>query len=162
MNIKNASMVSTLHNVLTDLKIRQIGGELTLEATTPPMLHRSSAGPSFLLFDTERQFAVVLQEAVDYPGVLFSPIILAELNPSGDYDLNPAKTLRLNHSEIKEMSLLIAYWFMRARSGMTKDKVLQFLRTTYADVAAVQWGNMSEPMEDMERFLRNLKVAIPA
>lgn len=162
MIIQNATMVSTLHHVLTDLKIRQIGGELFLEATTPPLLHRAPASPSFLLFDMERQFAVVLQEASGHASVLFSPIILAELNPHGDFNPNPAKTLRLGHGEYKELSLLIAYWFMRAKSGLAREAVMQFLRTTYGDIAPVTWGNMSEPMEDMERFLRSLKVPLAA
>jgi hypothetical protein len=59
------------------------------------------------------------------------------------------------------MSLLIAYWFLRAKSEMSKREVVQFLKTTYSDIAPVTWGNMHEPMEDMERFLRTLKVPVP-
>jgi hypothetical protein len=158
MNIKNATIIATVHNVFTDLKLRHLGAELFVEAVTPPTLTTSMTGPSFLLFDMQRQFAVVLQAVPDRPYVLFSPIILAELNP--DIELNPAATLRMGHGEIKEMSLLIAYWFLRAKAGLSKASVVHMLKTTYSDIAPVQWGNMAEPMTDMECFLRNLKVPI--
>lgn len=166
MNIKNAIIISTVHHVITDLKLRHIGGELMVEATMPPIMSKIPLGPTFLFFDMERRFAVSLQEKVEFQnnlyrptGILFSPIIFAETTtvhqPPAD------KVLYMHHAEVKEMSLLIAYWFLRAKSEMSKREVVQFLKTTYSDIAPVTWGNMHEPMEDMERFLRTLKVPVP-
>jgi hypothetical protein len=168
MNIRNATIITTLHNVLTDLKIRHLGGDLFVEATMPPhMVGDNLPAPTFLLFDMERHFAVCLYETLDFdtrmnpqPGVMFSPIIFAELK--GTNYLSTERNLRLKHGEHREISLLIAYWFLRAKSGMGKEKTLQFLKTTYSDVAPVQWGNYAEAMEDMERFLKDLKEPVAA
>jgi hypothetical protein len=167
MNIKNATIITTLHHLLTDLRLRHIGGDLFVEACMPPILSKTPLGPTFLLFDMERRFAISIQEKLDLTGhefqvqgLLFSPIIFAET--VSVHQLPPEKILFLRHGEIKEMSLLTAYWFLRAKSDMGKKAVEQFLKTTYGDMAAVQWGNMSEPMEDMERFLRTLKVPVAA
>ena len=166
MNIHNATIITTLHNVLTDLRLRHIGGDIFIEATTPPIFTKGSRvlGPTFIIYDLERSFAValseVLNEATGRPdGVMFSPIILAEIKPNEQY-LN--SSMRMSHGDYREMSLLTAYWFLRARSEMNKEQVREFLKTTYGELSVVQWGNMLEPMQDMDRFLRVLKVPVPA
>jgi hypothetical protein len=167
MNITNATIITTLHRLLTDLQLRHIGGDLFIEAAMPPLLSRTPLGPTFILFDMERRFAISIQEKVEFTnnryqvqGLLFSPIIFAET--VSVHTPEPSRVLFLKHSEIKEMSLLTAYWFLRCKSDMGKKAVEQFLHTTYGDIAPVQWGNMAEPMEDMERFLRTLKVPVAA
>ncbi|BDD79672.1 hypothetical protein [Burkholderia phage FLC9] len=154
-----------MHHLLTDMKLRHIGGDLFVEACMPPILSKTPLGPTFILFDMERRFAISLQEKMELfgneyqvRGLLFSPIIFAET--TSVHTPAPEKVLYMRHGEVKEMSLLIAYWFLRAKSGMGKKQVEQFLKTTYGDLAPVQWGNMAEPMEDMERFLRTLKVPV--
>jgi hypothetical protein len=167
MNIKNATIVSTLHHILQDLRVRHIGGDLFLESAMPPIMGKEPAGPTFLLFDVERHFAISLQESTEIStsfykpsSVLFSPIIFKETNGQ-DYARNP-KLLRMTHNEYREMSLLIAYWFLRAKSGMGKEQTMQFLHTTYGDIAPVVWSNLQEVMDDMERFFRDLKEPLAA
>jgi hypothetical protein len=167
MNIQNAQIITTMHRLLTDLQLRHIGGDLFVESAMPPILSRTPLGPSFILFDMERRFAVSIQEKMEFlnnryqvTGLLFSPIIFAET--TSVHTPEPSRVLLLKHGEIKEMSLLTAYWFLRAKSEMSKKAVELFLKTTYGDIAPVQWGNMAEPMEDMERFLRTLKVPVAA
>jgi hypothetical protein len=167
MNIQNAQIITTMHRLLTDLQLRHIGGDLFVESAMPPILSRTPLGPSFILFDMERRFAVSIQEKMEFlnnryqvTGLLFAPIIFAET--VSVHTPEPSRVLFLKHGEIKEMSLLTAYWFLRAKSDMSKKAVELFLKTTYGDIAPVQWGNMAEPMEDMERFLRTLKVPVAA
>lgn len=167
MNIKNATIITTLHHILQDLKTRHIGGDLFIEAAMPPLMGKEPAGPTFLIFDSERHFAISLQESIEImssyykpTGVLFSPIIFTETIGT-EYARND-RLLRMSHNEYREMSLLIAYWFMRAKSGRTKESVKQFLQVTYGDIAPVTWGNLQEAMDDMERFFRDLKEPIAA
>lgn len=158
MNIKNATIIDVLYRILTDLKLRHIGGDLFLEAAKQAITSVEPLGPTFLIFDLEREFAISLQESLDFESetpvkgsILFSPLILRASKPMGR---NANRIFPMSAHQYKEISLLIAYWFMRGKNDMKVEETLRYLKTTYGDIPPVTWRHLEEDvMYDMEQLM---------